>query len=350
MEPSFSTEQALLADVAALRERFTNTQELYREVCAVMFFRYGITPTANKLYQYVKKGSMSAPADALNKFWDNLREKSRVRIEHPDLPEQIKSQAGELAAALWDQAQARARESLGAYQAEAQATVAEARAAQSQAEGERDRLRDECNALRADLAQAREQIQVLQQQRAADAAAREMLDEQLAKAQADIASHRQAQESARLYFAAEIEKLRSEAQLAEERFRAAEKRALLEIDRERSANAKLEKELASTRADAAKLAERHRLEVHGLQQQLGDARQSVGGLEGQLHAARAEVEQRARENQELQKRITATVERASAAESDRDTLRVQATTAQQELVELRSMLPRRRSVRKASPA
>ncbi|GAB3552032.1 hypothetical protein GCM10027343_37040 [Noviherbaspirillum agri] len=52
----------------------------------LLFFRYGITPTTNKLYQLVRKGSMSAPAEALNKFWEDLRDKSRVRIEHRDLP------------------------------------------------------------------------------------------------------------------------------------------------------------------------------------------------------------------------------------------------------------------------
>ena len=76
-----ATEKQLITDIERLREEFTQTQDLYREVCALLFFRYGLTPTANKLYQLVRKGSMTAPADALNKFWEDLREKSRVRIE-----------------------------------------------------------------------------------------------------------------------------------------------------------------------------------------------------------------------------------------------------------------------------
>lgn len=59
---------------------FPDTQALYREVCVLLFFRHGITPTANKLYQLVRKGSMSAPTEALRTFWADLREKSRVRI------------------------------------------------------------------------------------------------------------------------------------------------------------------------------------------------------------------------------------------------------------------------------
>ena len=85
-----STEAKIKAEIEALKAHDLDTQDLYREVCAILFFRYGITPTANKLYQFVRKGSMSAPAEALARFWSDLREKSRVRIEHPDLPEGLK--------------------------------------------------------------------------------------------------------------------------------------------------------------------------------------------------------------------------------------------------------------------
>jgi len=64
---------ALQVDVEKLRAEYPRTLDLYREVCVVMFFRYGITPTANKLYQLVRKGSMSAPTEALRAFWADLR-------------------------------------------------------------------------------------------------------------------------------------------------------------------------------------------------------------------------------------------------------------------------------------
>lgn len=98
-------EQQLQIDIEKLRGEFTETQDLYREVCVLLFFRYCITPTANKLYQYVRRGSMSAPADALNKFWSELREKSRIRIERNDIPESISLAAGDFVATLWNEAQ-----------------------------------------------------------------------------------------------------------------------------------------------------------------------------------------------------------------------------------------------------
>ncbi|WP_404303320.1 DNA-binding protein [Alicycliphilus denitrificans] len=89
----------------------------------LLFFRHGITPTANKLYQLVRKGSMSAPAEALTKFWETLREKSRIRIEHPDLPEPLREAAGEMVGALWQRAQAVAQEALVQLREEARAQV-----------------------------------------------------------------------------------------------------------------------------------------------------------------------------------------------------------------------------------
>ena len=45
------SEAQIAAEIDALRLRHTETRELYREVCALLFFRYGITPTANSTVQ-----------------------------------------------------------------------------------------------------------------------------------------------------------------------------------------------------------------------------------------------------------------------------------------------------------
>jgi hypothetical protein len=95
----------IAAEIEQLRARCENTRELYREVCALLFFRYGITPTANRLYQYVRKGSMGTPAEVLANFWRDLRERTRVRIDRPDLPEELRDAAGDLVHSLWGRAQ-----------------------------------------------------------------------------------------------------------------------------------------------------------------------------------------------------------------------------------------------------
>ena len=143
-----STEAKINAEIEALKAKDLDTQDLYREVCTILFFRYGITPTANKLYQFVRKGSMSAPAEALTKFWSDLREKSRVRIEHPDLPDDLKTAAGELVVSLWSQAQTSAQNSLAIFRQEAQENVTESQQAVATADQARLAAEAESNQTR----------------------------------------------------------------------------------------------------------------------------------------------------------------------------------------------------------
>ncbi len=135
MSDALPDETRLAAEIGRLKAEFPKTRELYREVCALLFFRFGLTPTANRLYQLVKRGSMSTPTAVLGEFWSELREKSRVRIDHPDLPADLGAAAGELVATLWTRATASAgtaldalRDEVEAQRAEAQQAVAAARA------------------------------------------------------------------------------------------------------------------------------------------------------------------------------------------------------------------------------
>lgn len=287
--PEFNEKQ-LIADIEQLRTQFPQTQDLYREACVLLFFRYGVTPTTNKLYQLVRKGSMSAPAEALSKFWEDLRDKSRVRIEHPDLPESIKTAAGELVAHLWSSAQAAAQEGLGTLREDAETQVAEARRAQALAETERDTLRASQAAAGENLELAQARIGELEQTAAADKATIASLQAQLQQVRGENAGLLQKLEDARHEFGAELEKLRTAESLAEERFRVSETRTLQEIDRERTAAAKLQRELDAARTAAEQAAERHRLDIAALQDQLGNLRQKTGELEGNLKAVSANRE------------------------------------------------------------
>ena len=290
MDASLALETQLHADIAQeidrLRTQFPRTQELYREVCVLLFFRHGITPTANRLYQLVKKGSMSAPAEALTRFWATLREKSRVRIEHPDLPAELQSATGELAAALWMRAVDMAQDQLATAQLEAQRAVTDAQARQARAEAERDQLRQELTGSAAALDAAQTRVTELEQALAISAASASALQEQVRLAQQGEQQLQRALEAARYDFASELDKLRADGTLAQERLKAAETRVLLEIDRERQAAARLQKERDTASRKAAQGVGRHRDDVQKLQGQLGDLRQQVGVLEGNLDALR----------------------------------------------------------------
>lgn len=152
------SEAQIAAEIDALRLRHTETRELYREVCALLFFRYGITPTANKLYQYVRKGSMATPAQVLSKFWTDLRERTRVRIDHPDLPDELREAAGEATLRLWTLAQERAKSSFEHQSAEADRRVGAARQMLREAEEHLADRDAELGVLQPELAQAQGQI------------------------------------------------------------------------------------------------------------------------------------------------------------------------------------------------
>jgi chromosome segregation ATPase len=288
MDASLALEAQLHAEIEQLRAQFPRTQELYREVCVLLFFRHGIAPTANRLYQLVKKGSMNAPAEALTRFWATLREKSRVRIEHPDLPAELQSATGELAAALWTRAVDMAQGQLATAQLEAQRSVADAQARQRQAEAERDQLRQELTSSAAALDGAQTRVTELEQALAISVAAASALQDRLGLAQQGEQQLQRALETARRDFASELDKLRADGKLAQERLKAAETRALLEIDRERQAAARLQKELDAASRKAEQGVSRHQQEVQKLHGQVGNLRQQVGVLEGKLDALRTE--------------------------------------------------------------
>lgn len=280
----------LQAEIDALRSTSADTQALYREVCTLLFFRYGITPTANKLYQLVRKGSMSAPAEALSRFWDTLREKSRVRIEHPDLPAELRDAAGEAIGALWQRAQALAHDSVAALGSEAQAAVvrarAEADAAVASAEVATKTLAQTQDVLAACQAQLQETSQALAREQGIKAT----IEQQLAEVAEQRRELQRAVEEARQGFEKQLEEQRLAARADAERHQVDLKRALLEVDRERTIAGRQHKELDQARRALADQSDQHRAELARLQQgfeaQAVPLRQKLGELEGALAEAR----------------------------------------------------------------
>lgn len=303
METLAIAEARLQAEIEAMRAQYPETQELYREVCVLLFFRHGITPTANKLYQLVRKGSMSAPAEALTRFWQTLREKSRIRIEHPDLPEPLREAAGEMVGALWQRAQAAAQEVLVHLREEAHAQVlsteaiAQAATARSQETeqalgGARQELQAVTQRLietQADLARTQGEVSALQRQVEAGVAQRRELQDGFNAAQQRL-TH-------------ELEQQRVAVTAAEERHAAETKRMLLDVDRERVGSAKLQKELEQARRILADQTELHRQRLTEKQQQAETLRQRNGELEGSVAELRGQRDQLLRDVDGLRLRL-----------------------------------------------
>jgi chromosome segregation ATPase len=162
------------------------------------------------------------------------------------------------------------------------------------------------------LLAAQVRIQELEQAQAAGEATRRALEAEIARQQDEIGARDRALVQARADFSGELAKLRGSAELAEERLRAAEKRALLEIERERASSARLQKELDAATRRTEQSEARHRSELQALQAQLADARHQAGVLEGSLAAVRDASARYARELGLLRQQMTGAVAARSA--------------------------------------
>ncbi|WP_350357496.1 DNA-binding protein [Paraburkholderia fungorum] len=288
MSDVLSPDAALAADIERLKAAFPKTRELYREVCALLFFRHGVTPTANRLYQLVRRGSMGTPTAVLGEFWAELREKSRVRIDHPDLPADLGAAAGELVATLWTRATASAEAALDALRGEVEAQRVEALRSVVAARDELGRTETALEQRTAALLAAQVEIRELDKAQAEGHAQRQALEAEIGRLRDALAGRDRELVEVRDGFSRDLEKLREAAERAEERLRASEKRALLEIDRERGNAAKLQKELDEAARRAANKEADHRRAIEAIQAQLGDARHQAGVLQGRLDAVQAE--------------------------------------------------------------
>ena len=303
MDTPAIAEARLQTEIDALRTQYPDTQDLYREVCVVLFFRHGLTPTANKLYQLVRKGSMSAPAEALNRFWETLREKSRIRIEHPDLQQSLQDAAGEMVGALWQRAQAAAQEALGPLREDARAKVIVAEGAAQAAtarlqdveltlRGVQQELQAMANKMadvQAELARTQGESTSLQRQIDANAAQRRELQEGV--------------QTAQQRFTHELKQQRLSSTNLEERHAADMRRMLLDVDRERVLATKLQKDLAMCQRVQADQTELHRQQVTEKQVQAEELRQRNGELEGSLAELRVQREQLLRDLVDMRSRL-----------------------------------------------
>lgn len=275
--------EALRSDVDALRDRFTKTVDLYREACALMFYRYGITPTTNALYQLVRKGSMSVPSEALRQFWSDLRRQTRVDVDNAGLPEELRESAGKLLGQVWSSARQAAEESVrhlkDGLSAERDALLMAKAQLDAQLTALETRLGDANSAIAArddDLVKLREQL-------SAAHATVQNVESKLADAHHEIERLRHEAHTTSRDHAEAIDKVTTRVVQAEQRYVELEKRTLVELDRECTTAAKLQKSLESERHLAA--AKYEKLQSDAQTAQIGMARQ-----EQALATLRTEVE------------------------------------------------------------
>ena len=275
-------EQQLQAEVNVIKTQYPETKDIYREVCVLLFFRYGITPTANKLYQYVRKGSMSAPADALNKFWLELREKSRVRIERPDIPENISNLAGDLIANLWNEAQKAAQAGFSELVDNATAEILKYRLQSEVAEQKSKENRQLLTETQAELENALKRLSETENLRQVDINTLAHKEKSLKSLENEKSFLEIELTKGQANFLAQVDKLHDSLKISDQRFRALESKALLDVDRERQRAAMLAKEISRLNQAITKTRLSNNYQLSKQEVLINSLRENIGMLKGQL--------------------------------------------------------------------
>jgi len=275
-------EQQLQIEIEKLKIQFPDTKDIYREVCILLFFRYGITPTANKLYQYVRRGSMSAPAEALNKFWLELRDKSRIRIERNDIPETISLAAGDFVATLWSEAQKAAQAGFTDLIENATAEILKFKLESQLARQDATKLQVQLDESNLELKKAKKLTSEADYLLQVNTTALVHQEKSLTELKIERDNFQQLLIDSKLSFSKDLEGVNLSLYKAEERYVALEKKSLLEVDRARQQIKSLEKEMLTLRQTGKKEQSSYINELDKKMNAIAVLNNKVGMLNGKL--------------------------------------------------------------------
>jgi chromosome segregation ATPase len=202
-----------------------------------------------------------------------------VSVEHADLPDELKAAAGDMVASIWKASQVMAQDSVAQLRFDAATAAAAARNAEVEAMATVDAASRELEQTRARLLDAEDQIGKLRQELSASAATNAGSLARIEDARSLLAQNHEMLGRERAEHATERERLEERTRLAEQRFIDMEKRALLDMDRERTASLRLQKALENERAAHGKSLEQLRAEYGLVQREVAKLREQLGALQ-----------------------------------------------------------------------
>ena len=276
--------------IADLPDRAAKT----RAVAAWLFFEKNEYPSANRVRQITNAGSMNDITRDLRDFWNEIRSKTRVRIDNPDLPEDLVERMGSTLSEIWllamdkagqqfEQDRAKAAEAIG----EARQEAMQARTLLAESEGRASALQQTIERLNTQLREtaqagsaAAERAQVLESQLGD---LQDQMDERLAEKAGEIQALQQQIEQGRADARRQVEVLDGELRFAK-----------LQIENARQEGRNLAAELQRFRADKTLEAATYQATVNRLREELGQSNlraqeltARVGELHGQLRSLRS---------------------------------------------------------------
>jgi chromosome segregation ATPase len=255
-------EERLAAEVEVLRRRSPDTYSLYKELARRLFYDFGIAPNSNYLFSAVGKGTKTAPDEPLRDFWDEVRDKSRVRIERGDMPRSIVDAAANLLDVIFLEANRAADESLATHRAAATDQADQAESRRAEEKERRIAAESHAAALQAELEDAQSQLADIQRQLTASETSRGDLASRLKEAQFEIKEAGRRADEVVASRAAELAR-------AEEKANALEARLTAQIETERAATADIRRQRDASQIAADRLtsdlagAREHAATLHG---------------------------------------------------------------------------------------
>lgn len=190
---------------------------------------------------------MSAPADALNKFWSELRGKSRVRIERNDIPENISLAAGDFVATLWNEAQKAAQAGFTDLIENATAEILKFKLDAELARQDAAKLQVQLDVSNLDLKSTQKRLSETDNLLLVNTNTLAIQEKTLKSLKIERDNLSTALSEEKATFSRDLNLINASLQKAEERFRSLENKSLLEVDQARQLIKRLEKEIISLR-------------------------------------------------------------------------------------------------------
>jgi predicted nucleic acid-binding Zn-ribbon protein len=246
---------------------------------------------------------MSAPADALNKFWSELREKSRVRIDRSDIPESIGLATGDFVATLWNEAQKAAQLGFTDLVENATAEILKSKLDAELARQDATKLKvqlDECNL---DLKSTQKRLSETDNLLLVNTNTLAMQEKALKSLRIECDNLSTALSDEKATFSRDLNLINASLQKAEDRFRSLENKSLLEVDQARQLIKRLEKEIISLRKITKDDQSSHTKDQIKNQNIIAALNERVGTLNGKLIEISKQLSKTSRKLAQAEKKI-----------------------------------------------
>ncbi len=302
------TEEEIRATLAPRLAAAKTRQEKTRETAAVLFFGYGIYPSAKTVYGYTHHGSMTDIGGDLRGFWNELREKSRVKIEVPMLPAPVADLFSEALAKVWELAMDKAHAALDGERQEVAEQVAKAQREAQEADRMRRIAESAAEESKIELRQERGNRETAEKRVEALVAQIDVLQSSLVKWQAQTEAEARARQDAEERFSSDLKAERNIRKRETEMFEGDIQFCKMQIETARIAEQEMRNQLKEEKVSKE-------LDLTSYRQRANRAEEALGAVHmelAQLKGKNAGLEAYIAELQERMKNMTARTGKVSA--------------------------------------